>query len=107
MKILALIASIPGFASIVLADEPIASLDPVSARRVMDLLADLNKREGLTVVVSLHQVDAAIRWCGRVVAMRDGNIVYDGAPAGLTQDRLKDIYGPEYEELAAGGEIVA
>lgn len=87
-------------ADILLADEPIASLDPVSARRVMDLLADLNSKDGITVVVSLHQVDAAMRWCKRVIAMRDGSIVYDGPPTGLSQERLKDIYGPEYEDLA-------
>lgn len=87
-------------ADILLADEPIASLDPVSARRVMDLLADLNAKDGITVVVSLHQVDAAMRWCKRVIAMRDGAVVYDGPPSGLSQERLKDIYGPEYEDLA-------
>lgn len=87
-------------ADILLADEPIASLDPVSARRVMDLLADLNAKDGITVVVSLHQVDAAMRWCKRVIAMRDGAVVYDGPPTGLSQERLKDIYGPEYEDLA-------
>lgn len=90
-------------ADTVLADEPIASLDPVSARRVMELLARLNVEEGLTVVVSLHQVDAAVTFCKRVVAMRDGAIVYDGAPAGLTQDILRNVYGPEYEDFAQVG----
>jgi phosphonate transport system ATP-binding protein len=90
-------------ADTVLADEPIASLDPVSARRVMELLAKLNQEEGLTVVVSLHQVDAAVTFCKRVVAMRDGAIVYDGAPAGLTQDILRNVYGPEYEDFAQVG----
>lgn len=90
-------------ANVVLADEPIASLDPVSARRVMELLAQLNAQEGLTVVVSLHQVDAAVTFCKRVVAMRDGAIVYDGTPKGLTQDILQDIYGPEYEDFAQVG----
>ncbi|MDO9488372.1 MAG: hypothetical protein Q7J32_08360, partial [Sphingomonadaceae bacterium] len=90
-------------AAVVLADEPIASLDPVSARRVMELLATLNKEEGLTVVVSLHQVDAAVTFCKRVIAMRDGAVVYDGTPAGLTQDILQDIYGPEYEDFAQVG----
>ncbi len=94
-------------ANIVLADEPIASLDPVSARRVMDLLADLNAKEGLTVVVSLHQVDAATKWCKRVIAMRDGSMVYDGSPANLSQERLRDIYGPEYEELVTTPEVAA
>jgi phosphonate transport system ATP-binding protein len=90
-------------AGVVLADEPIASLDPVSARRVMELLARLNTEEGLTVVVSLHQVDAAVTFCKRVVAMRDGAVVYDGAPQALTQDRLREIYGPEYEDFAQIG----
>ncbi len=90
-------------ASVVLADEPIASLDPVSARRVMELLADLNAKEGLTVVVSLHQVEAATRWCKRIIAMRDGAMVYDGTAAGLTQDRLREIYGPEYEDIERPG----
>ncbi len=92
-------------ADTVLADEPIASLDPVSARKVMELLARLNSEEGMTVVVSLHQVDAAMKYCKRIVAMRDGAVVYDGAPSGLSQERLRDIYGPEYEEL--GRETVA
>ena len=94
-------------ADTVLADEPIASLDPVSARRVMELLARLNVEEGLTVVVSLHQVDAAVTFCKRVVAMRDGAIVYDGAPAGLTQDILRNVYGPEYEDFAQVGVLPA
>jgi phosphonate transport system ATP-binding protein len=93
-------------AKAVLADEPIASLDPVAARRVMELLGDLNRSEGLTVVVSLHQVDAAVNFCRRVIAMREGRIVYDGPPGGLTQERLRDIYGPEYEELAREGASV-
>ena len=92
-------------ADTMLADEPIASLDPVSARKVMELLARLNAEEGMTVVVSLHQVDAAMKYCRRIIAMRDGAVVYDGPPAGLSQDRLRDIYGPEYEEL--GREIGA
>ena len=59
-------------AEIVLADEPIASLDPESARRVMENLAKVNREDGITVVVSLHQVDFAIRFCPRTVALRDG-----------------------------------
>jgi phosphonate transport system ATP-binding protein len=53
--------------------------------------------------VSLHQVDAAVTFCKRVVAMRDGAVVYDGTPDGLTQDILQDIYGPEYEDFAQVG----
>lgn len=86
-------------ARILFADEPIASLDPVSARRVMDLLSDLNRTEGLTVVVSLHQVDYAQAWCRRVVALKAGRIVYDGPPDGLDRAALVDIYGADIEEV--------
>jgi phosphonate transport system ATP-binding protein len=86
-------------AELVLADEPVASLDPVSARKVMDLLCDLNKREGLGVFVSLHQVDYALRYCRRIVALKDGKIAYDGPPAGLDREALVAIYGPEIEDV--------
>ncbi|MGI8841027.1 MAG: phosphonate ABC transporter ATP-binding protein [Caulobacteraceae bacterium] len=85
-------------AKVILADEPVASLDPVTARRVMAILQGLNADDGLTVLVSLHQVDYALRYCGRVVALKAGRIVYDGPPTGLSQDRLVDIYGPEFED---------
>jgi len=86
-------------AKIILADEPVASLDPVSARRVMEILRDLNARDGLTVVVTLHQVDYALRYCRRVVALKAGKIAYDGLAAELDQGRLIDIYGPEFEDV--------
>jgi phosphonate transport system ATP-binding protein len=86
-------------AKIILADEPVASLDPVSARRVMEALAGLNKEDGLTVVVTLHQVDYALRYCERVVALKAGKIVYDGPPTGLGRDQLIEIYGPEFEDV--------
>ena len=86
-------------AKIILADEPVASLDPVSARRVMDNLRALNREDGLTVVVTLHQVDYAMRYCDRVVALKAGKIVYDGPATGLEQPQLIDIYGPEFEDV--------
>ena len=86
-------------AEIILADEPVASLDPVAARRVMELLCDLNAKDAISVVVSLHQVDYALRYCSRVVALKAGRIVYDGPSAGLDHARLIDIYGPEIEEV--------
>jgi phosphonate transport system ATP-binding protein len=85
-------------AEVILADEPVASLDPVSARRVMDILRELNQRDRLTVVVSLHQLDHARRYCDRVVALAGGRIAFDGAPGELTPARLAAIYGPEYED---------
>jgi phosphonate transport system ATP-binding protein len=86
-------------AEVILADEPVASLDPVSARRVMELLCDLNRSEGMSVVVSLHQVDYAMRYCPRVVALKAGRVVYDGPSTGLDHAQLVEIYGPEIEEV--------
>jgi phosphonate transport system ATP-binding protein len=86
-------------AEVILADEPVASLDPVAARRVMELLCDLNRNDAISVVVSLHQVDYALRYCSRVVALKAGKIVYDGPSQGLDHARLVDIYGPEIEEV--------
>ena len=80
-------------AQVILADEPIASLDPESSRRVMETLAELNRTDGITVVVSLHQVDVAVRHCRRVVALRAGRVVFDGTPAALTPAVLAAVYG--------------
>ena len=85
-------------AKAILADEPVASLDPVSARKVMELLVELNKRDGMGVIVTLHQVDYAIRYCDRVIALQGGKIVYDGPSTALDQKRLIEIYGPEFED---------
>ena len=87
----------------VLADEPIASLDPESSRRVMETLAELNRRDGITVVVSLHQVEFAVRYCSRVVALRQGRILFDGPAAGLTQAVLAEVYGSELPAVTAPG----
>jgi hypothetical protein len=82
----------------ILADEPVASLDPVSARKVMELLVELNRRDGFGVIVTLHQVDYAIRYCDRVIALKAGEVVYDGPSTGLDTKQLIDIYGPEFED---------
>jgi phosphonate transport system ATP-binding protein len=85
-------------ARVILADEPVASLDPVQARRVMEILRDLNREDGLTVVVTLHQVEYARRYCDRVLALKAGQIAYDGLPEGLDHKALSEIYGPEFED---------
>jgi phosphonate transport system ATP-binding protein len=85
-------------ARIILADEPVSSLDPVSARTVMELLRALNRSDGLTVLVTLHQVDYAVAYCDRIVALAGGRIAYDGPAAGLDADRLIDVYGPEFND---------
>ncbi|HEY4193169.1 MAG TPA: phosphonate ABC transporter ATP-binding protein [Mesorhizobium sp.] len=85
--------------NILLADEPIASLDPSSARRVMEILAAVNRDEQITCVVSLHQVEYARRYCPRTVALRDGRIVFDGPSTDLTNQMLVELYGDNSEEL--------
>jgi phosphonate transport system ATP-binding protein len=80
-------------AEVILADEPIASLDPESARKVMEILADINRRDGKTVVVTLHQVDYAVRYCPRAVALKGGRIHFDGDGAELNSQFLNDLYG--------------
>ena len=94
-------------ARIVIADEPIASLDPKSARRVMDLLSELNRTQGITLLVSLHQVDYARAYFDRIVAMRGGEIVFDGPAAKLTPDFLTELYGASAEELILPGQFEA
>jgi phosphonate transport system ATP-binding protein len=86
-------------ARIILADEPIASLDPESSRRVMDMLRTLNIEHQLTVLVSLHQVDIAMQYCRRTIAMRRGKIVYDGPSSALTPALLQKLYGDDAREL--------
>lgn len=91
-------------AEVILADEPIASLDPESARKVMQILTDINREDGTTVVVTLHQVDYAMRYCQRAVALKAGRINFDGPTAGLIPSFLNDLYGAELpvDALPAG-----
>ncbi len=86
-------------ASIVLADEPVASLDPESTRRVMDLLQDLNTQHQVTLVMSLHNVALARRYCDRIVALREGAIVFDGVPSQLDDRKVHKLYGSQSHEL--------
>ncbi|MDH5857536.1 phosphonate ABC transporter ATP-binding protein [Lampropedia aestuarii] len=86
-------------AELVLADEPVASLDPQSTHRVMEHLAALNRDAGMTLVVSLHHVALAQRYCDRVVALRDGALVFDGASSALTPAFLQQLYGTAAADL--------
>jgi len=80
-------------ASVILADEPIASLDPAAAHKVMESLVALNEQHRITVLVSLHQVPFAKQYCPRTVALRAGEVVYDGPSSALTDARLEALYG--------------
>ena len=92
-------------ARIILADEPIASLDPESARCVMECLTLLNQHDGVTVLVSLHQVQFAFQYCPRSVAMKEGRVVYDGPSAGLTPTALRNIYGLKSADFDLDGTL--
>ncbi|WP_138465888.1 phosphonate ABC transporter ATP-binding protein [Poseidonocella sp. HB161398] len=78
---------------IILADEPIASLDPMNAQVVMDTLRRIHEEDGRMVIANLHTLDTARRYCDRVIGMLDGRIVFDGTPAQLTTGVARDIYG--------------
>jgi len=77
---------------IILADEPISSLDPVSARTVLETLKNANEKYGMTVIANLHQLDYAREYCNRVIGMNGGRIVYDGPPSQLCQATVEAIY---------------
>ncbi len=80
---------------VILADEPIASLDPMNAQIVMDTLRRIHDEDGRMVIANLHTLDTARRYCDRVIGMRDGRIVFDGAPDQLTTGVARDIYGAD------------
>jgi phosphonate transport system ATP-binding protein len=78
-----------------LADEPIASLDPLNAKIVMDALRDINERDGITVVTNLHTLDTARHYCERIIGMAAGKVVFDGPPRDLDADAVRTIYGTD------------
>jgi phosphonate transport system ATP-binding protein len=84
--------------SLILADEPIASLDPRNARLVMDALRAINKQDKITVICNLHTLDAARAYCDRIVGMAHGSVVFDGSPAQLTSAMIQEIYGDESDD---------
>ncbi len=88
---------------LVLADEPIASLDPHNASLVMQALRAVNRQDRLTVLANLHHLDAARTYCDRVIAMQRGRIIFDGSPAELTPARVFEVYGVTEEQLHAEG----
>ncbi len=92
---------------IILADEPIASLDPMNAQMVMDALRRIHDEDGRTVIANLHTLDTARRYCDRVIGMRAGRIVFDGTPDQLTTDMAREIYGAgaDFSESATSTQI--
>jgi len=86
---------------IILADEPVASLDPRNAKIVMDALQRINRHFGLTVLCNIHSLDLARGYCDRLVGMAAGRVVFDGTPAELTEDVARELYGMEADEVLA------
>jgi phosphonate transport system ATP-binding protein len=84
---------------IILADEPIASLDPRNTQLVMEALRSINKDLGITVLCNLHALDVARNYCDRLVGMSAGRVVFDGAPQALTEDLVHTLYGIEAAEV--------
>jgi phosphonate transport system ATP-binding protein len=84
---------------LILADEPIASLDPRNTQVVMDALLHINRHFGITVVCNLHSLDLARKYCERLVGLAAGRVVFDGAPAALTDRLARDLYGLESADV--------
>jgi len=84
---------------LILADEPVASLDPVLAHSILKYLEQLNKEQGITVLCSLHFLDLVHRYASNAIALKDGELVFQGKPAEIDDARFKEIYGQEAERV--------
>lgn len=82
-----------------LADEPVASLDPVLAHSIMKILKQLNQEDGITVICSLHFLDLVQRYADRAIALNEGKLVFDGLPQEIDDQRFREIYGQEAERI--------
>ncbi len=88
---------------LILADEPVASLDPALRHSVMRHIESLNREEGLTVLCSLHDIDLVTRYATRLIALRDGQLVWQGSPSDFDQKTFKEIYGQDAEPASNSG----
>ena len=83
----------------ILADEPVASLDPVLAHSIMQYLETINDEDDVTVICSLHFLDLVHRYADQAIALKDGHLVFEGTPAEIDDDKFKEIYGQEAERV--------
>jgi phosphonate transport system ATP-binding protein len=83
---------------IILADEPVASLDPVTSQQVMNDFVKINKALNITVIANMHHVDIALKYASRIIGVKEGKIVFDGPSLKVTNDILKEIYGRELSD---------
>jgi phosphonate transport system ATP-binding protein len=84
---------------VLLADEPVASLDPATSHSVLDYLRDLNRERGMTILCSLHFLSLAREYGTRIIALKDGRLMFDGKPADIDDARFKQIYGEDAVEV--------
>ncbi|PTM56482.1 phosphonate ABC transporter ATP-binding protein [Desmospora activa] len=92
--------------SIILADEPVASLDPPTSHQVMSYLKKINREDKITTLVNLHYIDMAMEYADRIIGMRAGEVVYDGPASQVTEKTFEEIYGrPIRDEDKRGGEV--
>lgn len=87
---------------IILADEPVASLDPVSSVDVMEYFQKINREKNMTFLINIHDVDMALQYCNRIIGIDAGQIVYDGPSSGVNDDVLRTIYGENYKSEIIG-----
>lgn len=93
-------------AKIILADEPVASLDPLTTKQVMDDLKKINLELDITTIVNLHSVNLAREYATRIIGLRDGEVVFDGPVEEATDERFMQIYGRSLQEDEPAGELV-
>ena len=84
---------------IILADEPVASLDPVLAHSIMQHLETINQEDGVMILCSLHFLDLVHRYADRAIALNDGKLMFDGSPEDINDEKFKEIYGKEAERV--------
>jgi len=81
---------------IIIADEPVSALDPVLANQVMNDFKKINEEDNITIIINIHHIDLAIKFASRIIGLNNGQIVFDGKPSELTQNKLEIIYGKNY-----------
>ncbi len=83
----------------ILADEPVSALDPATSHSVLRYLEEINRDDGITVLCNLHFLDLARRYGTRIIALKEGRLIFDGKPGDIDRDRFREIYGEEAEEV--------
>ncbi|EOA07209.1 Phosphonate ABC transporter, ATP-binding protein [Mycoplasma yeatsii 13926] len=81
---------------LIIADEPVSALDPVMANQVMKDFQKINEEEGITTIINIHHVDLAKKYATRIIGLNNGEIVFDGTPDQLSDEKIKEIYGDNY-----------